>query len=81
MILGEAALDAFIDANILLVVAYALWGAARLILRQAGLKHAYSTELKLLNGVFLAIVFSPFLVLGYTALQNTGMAADLNLSL
>ena len=52
MIPGDVALDAFIDANILLVVAFTLWKAARFALRRAGVKHAYSTELKLLNGVF-----------------------------
>lgn len=81
MIPGDAILDAFIDANILVIVAFGLWNATRFALRQAGLKHAHATELKLLNGVFLAIVFSPFLVLAVGALQGTGVGKGVNLNL
>lgn len=81
MIPGDAVLDAFLNANILFVVAYALWRGARFLLDKAGLKHAYATQLKLLNTVFLAIVFSPFLILGVTSLQaGLGHAVNVNLS-
>ena len=81
MIPGDAVLDAFINANILFVVAFALWRAARFALDHAGLKHAYATQLKLLNTVFLAIVFSPFLILGLTAVQSAmGQGMNVNLS-
>ena len=46
MIPGDALVNAFIDANILIAVAFALWSAARFVLHRLGLKHAYSTELK-----------------------------------
>ncbi len=81
MIPGDAVLNAFIDANILFAVAFALWSVARFLMHQVGLKHAYSTELKLLNGVFLAIVASPFLVVAYTALQGSGLTRGVNLNL
>ena len=81
MIPGDAVLDAFIDANILFIVAYALWCMARFALRSAGLKHAYSTQLKLLNGVFLAIVASPFLILLLGALESFGVAKTTNVNL
>ena len=81
MIPGDTLLDAFIDANILLVVAFALWSATRFALHRLGLKHAYSIELKLLNGVFLAIAVSPFLVLGLGALQGSGMKTGVNVNL
>ena len=81
MIPGDALLDAFIDANILIVVAFALWSAASFVLHRLGLKHAYSTELKLLNGVFVAIVISPFLVMAFRALQGAGVGATVNLNL
>ena len=80
MIQGDSVLNAFIDANILFVVAFALWSAARFCLHRLGLKHAYSTELKLLNGVFLAIVFSPFIVVAIRALQNAGIADDVTVN-
>ncbi|MEM7319363.1 MAG: M56 family metallopeptidase [Pseudomonadota bacterium] len=81
MIPGDTILDAFIDANILLIVAFALWSVARFLLHRLGLKHAYSTELKLLNSVFLAIVFAPFLLLVFYTLQGTGIAKNVNLNL
>ncbi|WP_298296043.1 M56 family metallopeptidase [uncultured Litoreibacter sp.] len=81
MIPGDAVLDAFINANILFVVAFVLWRAARFALDHAGLKHAYATQLKLLNTVFVAIVLSPFLILGLTALQSAlGQGVNVNLS-
>lgn len=81
MIPGDRILNAFIDANILFVVAFALWSLARFVLHRLGLKHAYSTELKLLNGVFLAIVFSPFLILTVNALQSAGLGNGVNVNL
>ncbi|MEO9827091.1 MAG: M56 family metallopeptidase [Paracoccaceae bacterium] len=81
MIPGDALLNAFIDANILIVVAFALWSAARFVLHRLGLKHAYSTELKLLNGVFIAVVLSPFLVMAIRALQGAGVGMGMNVNL
>lgn len=81
MIPGDAVLDAFINANILFLVAFALWRVTRLGLDRTGLKHAYTTQLHLLNTVFLAIVFSPFLILGLTALQNVVLGQGVNVTL
>ncbi len=81
MIPGDALLDTFLNANILFLVAFALWRIARLGLDQTGLRHAYSTQLKLLNTVFLAIVFSPFLILGLTALQKAVLGQGFNVTL
>ncbi|MFK7939204.1 MAG: M56 family metallopeptidase [Roseovarius sp.] len=81
MITGDALINAFIDANILIAVAFVLWKLARAGLRHAGLKHAYGTELQLLNGVFLAILCAPFAVLGLSMLQGSGYATAVNLNL
>jgi len=81
MIPGSALLDTFINTNILLCVAYALWYLARTALNQVGLKHAYAAKLKLLNGVFLAIVFAPLAVLAIRSLQSTGLATGVNVNL
>jgi len=56
-------LGAYIDANILLMLALLLWFGTRLILNHAGLRHAYRAHLRLLNLVFAAVVLSPFLTL------------------
>lgn len=81
MIPGDAILDAFIDANILLIFAYVIWSVARFVLRHTGLKHSHNTQLKLLNSAFFAIVFSPFVILGLGYLQRAGLGANLNLNL
>ncbi|MEX0338999.1 MAG: M56 family metallopeptidase [Arenibacterium sp.] len=81
MIRGDTLLDVFIDANILLVVAFLLWSVTRVALRAIGLKNAYATELGLLNGVFLAIVFSPFVIIAVTLLQSWGVGANLKFNL
>ena len=80
MIPGDTLLDTFIDTNILLIVAFALWSFARFALRRLGLRHAFGTELKLLNGVFLAVILSPFLMLAVGTVQASGMARGVNLS-
>lgn len=81
MIPGDALLDTFINANILFVVAYALWYAARCLFHRLGLRHSYATQLHLLNAVFVAIVLSPVLILLFTALQSNGYAKSVNVNL
>ncbi|MEO9896037.1 MAG: M56 family metallopeptidase [Paracoccaceae bacterium] len=81
MTLGEAVLEAFINANILIVVAYGLWCGARFLLKSAGLQHSYATQLKLLNAVFLTVVCAPFLVPLFQFLQQQGVANQINLNL
>ncbi|APX10731.1 M56 family metallopeptidase [Tateyamaria omphalii] len=81
MIPGDALLDAFINANILLVVAYGLWSAARFLFHRFGLSHSFSTQLQLLNSVFVVIVLSPFVILGFTTLQSNGYAQAVNVNL
>ncbi|MEX0369406.1 MAG: M56 family metallopeptidase [Tateyamaria sp.] len=81
MIPGDALLDAFINANILFVVAYGLWYAARFLFHRLGLSHSYATQLQLLNAVFVAIVLSPVLILLFTALQSSGYAKSVNVNL
>lgn len=81
MIPAKAVLDAFINANILIIVAFCLWSAVRYGLRGAGLKHTYGTQLRLLNSVFLVIIASPFLILLFNAAQSSGVAKDVNLNL
>ncbi|MEE3360977.1 MAG: M56 family metallopeptidase [Pseudomonadota bacterium] len=82
MMAGEVLLDAFINANILICVAFALWFALRGVMWGVGLKHAYSTQIRLLNTVFLTVFSAPLIVAGFNALQKTGVtpAVKVNLS-
>jgi beta-lactamase regulating signal transducer with metallopeptidase domain len=81
MILADTIFNAFLNANILFVVAYMLWRAARFVLDRLGLKHAHETQLKLLNTIFLLIVFSPFLIFGITAIQSIVLGREVTANL
>ena len=81
MIPGEALLDAFINANILLCVGFLLWTGARLAMSALGLKDAHGTQLKLLNTVFVAIVLAPFVAVAFQRLQNSGVAGNMKVNL
>lgn len=81
MIVGETLIDAFVNANILICVAFALWFVVRTLLRGLGLAHAYDTQLRLLNAVFLAIVCAPLIAVGYRAVQSAGMTPTFNVNL
>ena len=59
----ETLLNVYIDANIMLLVAYSLWSLARFLMERMGLKRAYTTQLRLLNGGMVAIALSPVFVL------------------
>lgn len=81
MIPGEALLDAFVNANILIFVAYLLWFCVRELMKYVGLSTAYGVQLQLLNSVFLAVVCAPFVSLGFHTLQSSGVATGVNLNL
>ena len=54
-------IDAYIDVNILMALSIGLWFLARRLLVSFGLPHSYKIQIRLLNGVFLATLISPFL--------------------
>ena len=78
---GEALLDAFINANILFFVCYGLWLLVRMSMHCTGLKHAFGTQLKLLNAVFIAIILAPVVTLLFHTIQDTGVARGVNVNL
>lgn len=72
MIEISAVFDAYINANILLIVAYLGWLAVAYGLDRAGLGGAHTTRLGLLNGVFLAVLFAPLVVVAYALTLRAG---------
>lgn len=56
-------LNAYIDANILLALAFVVWLAARYALNLIGYKRVYSVQLSVLNCVLLAVVAAPLLAI------------------
>ncbi len=82
MIQASSVFDTYINANILLVVAFTLWLTTRFFLNRFGLKNAYALQLRLLNYVFLAILLSPFIALGFNlAAQNQLLPQGFSLNL
>jgi len=83
MIQINSILDAYIDANLLLIFAFSMWIVVRFLVAKLGMSHAYTTQLKLLNGVFLAVALSPFFVFGFGQILQSGVVSNefsLNLS-
>lgn len=83
MTLINSVFDAYIDANILLMFAFTLWILARFALRKSGHAYAFTTQLRLLNGIFFAVALSPFIALSIGAFLQSGLVANtisLNLS-
>ncbi|VAX04144.1 hypothetical protein MNBD_ALPHA03-458, partial [hydrothermal vent metagenome] len=78
----DVVFDAYVDANILLILVFGLWCVARMLLKPLGMIHAYTTQLRLLNGVFLAVAVSPAFVLLYGLLPKMGVvSADFRINL
>lgn len=73
MIETSAILDAYINANILLVLGLGLWICTRWAMVRLRLDSTYLTQLRLLNGAFLAILACPFVVAGYFLGLKTGI--------
>lgn len=73
-------INVYVDTNILLALALVLWFAARFMLRLAGLKHAYSAQLRLLNGAFLVTLLAPIFVaiIGMFAGGSAGISINLS---
>jgi beta-lactamase regulating signal transducer with metallopeptidase domain len=61
MVQIKPVLDAYIDVNILLTLAFLLWLGARLVLNATGLRHAYRAQLGVLNAVLIAVAMGPLL--------------------
>ncbi len=81
MIPGELLLDAFLNANILLSVAYLIWRCVRGLMARTGMEQAYGSQLKILNSVFLLIIFSPLIIHAYLSLKNVGFTINVNFNL
>ena len=75
MIPTSAVLEAYVSFNVLLAFVFGLWLMARFVLDRIGLKHAYVTQLRLLNGLFLAVALSPVFVLAYGQIAKAGLLA------
>ncbi len=81
MIPAELLLDAFVNANILVCVAYFVWVGARRLMQLCRLRQAHDMQLRLLNVAFIVIVTAPFLSLAVGAIKTEGGAPAVQLNL
>ena len=73
MILTDAVLNAYINANIMLLFAFALWNFIQYTNKKLKFQLPYIFQLRLLNGVFLAIVLSPIAIATIAASIQLGL--------
>jgi hypothetical protein len=76
MTLTNYLVDAYIDVNILLIIALTIWATTRFILLRLGFSQAFCLQLRLLNGVFVAVAFSPLFVMAFDFLLQKGAVAQ-----
>lgn len=83
MISLDTLLNAYLDANIILVIGAIVWAALQALLMRTSIGHAHSTRLKLLYGVLIIIGLMPFVVMALWPVIQTriaGTALNINLS-
>ncbi len=73
MIPTEAALNAYIDANIVLVFAFLIWMPVRLAMSRLGFRHSYVAQLKLMNWIFAAMAAGGLAVVIHPILMRSGL--------
>ncbi len=79
---GGAALDIYINTNILIVVAFLVWRCIAFAMPQVGLRQQHTTQLRLLNWAFLTILICPLLAFGFRYLTSAnGLAPGMTISL
>ncbi|MEO0387837.1 MAG: M56 family metallopeptidase [Pseudomonadota bacterium] len=71
---GEVLLDAFLHANALFVIAFALWWVARLALSLLGRGDAHGGQLTLLNALFVTVLLAPPAAAWIAHLHSAGIA-------
>ncbi|MFD1159379.1 M56 family metallopeptidase [Roseovarius aestuarii] len=70
---ANSVFNAYLDANIMLVLAACLWALTRYALCHSSLRHAFSLQLQVVYGVMLAVVFTPVVVGFYSLLSQIGL--------
>ena len=63
-------LDAYIDANLLLILAFAVWAAMVFCIGRSRWRTEYLLQLRLTEGLMVAALLSPLLAMGFAQLVN-----------
>ncbi len=65
--------NAYIDANLILMLAALLWCAARLILNRTSLRQAGLMQLRMVYGICLAVALAPLVIAGHHLAMQMGL--------
>jgi len=76
MMIPDMWLNVYIDANIVLFLAAAIWGAVHFLLKHTALKAAYAVQLRLIYGMLLTVALAPLAVLGFSLARQNGLIAE-----
>ena len=66
----ETLINTYIDANLILLLAFVAWLGARAIVRGTALRHDHVAQLRLTEGMMLAAILSPFVAFGINRLYQ-----------
>ena len=70
---ANSVFNAYLDANIILMLAACLWALTRFVLNRTVLRHAALMQLQLIYGVLLAVAVAPWVVVLFNLLQGAGV--------
>ncbi len=73
MMRSELFLNAYLEANVVLIFGFLLWLAVRWLLGRVGLGQAYESHLRIVNHVFIAMALCPLVVLGAGVVRDAGV--------
>ena len=76
MVLGNALLNAYIDANLMIAFAFLIWVFVHFTLSRFGFYREFKSMLRLLNSTFIAVLISPLFVWALSALTITGLVGS-----
>lgn len=70
---AEILLSAYVDLNVVLICAAALWAGVNALISLSPLRLAFLTRLKLLYGALVTVALTPVIVTAHAALKETGV--------
>lgn len=70
---ANSVFNAYLDVNIILILAACLWLATRAVLKRSALRAAFSLQLQVLYGVITAVILAPVVIYLYGASMQVGL--------
>ncbi len=70
---ANSVFNAYLDANIILILAACLWALARFLMNRTALRHAHLMQLQVVYGVLLAFALAPLVIVAFNVAQGAGL--------